>query len=205
MQTSTELRWFIKGRLPEGIAQWFGGDSLGGYLSPPEEREDLYLLIPDCDYLGVKMRRKGLEVKWRQTELGGLRLSNSWEGKVEKWLKWVCPDMMAPVPADLIASGQWVCVKKKRFQRLYQVEDGGLTPVPVEAPIPQGCSLEIVQLSIDSNPWWSLAFEAFGPEHCLQQNLQVVAAWASKSYRGQKLKSDPSYPYPHLLNHLNPQ
>ncbi len=61
MRASLEMRWFCNGMLPKAIGQWFGSESLGGYLSPPEEREDLYLLIPSCDYLGVKLRQKNLQ------------------------------------------------------------------------------------------------------------------------------------------------
>lgn len=197
MRTSLEMRWFCRGTLPKSIGQWFGSESLGGYLSPPEEREDLYLLIPGCDYLGVKLRGKNLQVKWRQAEFGAMQFGNRWEGKAEKWLKWICTDTMGPLPADLIATGKWVKVKKKRAQRLYEVSaPGALMSVPVEAPIPQGCSVEITQLNINGSAAWTLGFEAFGSESCLTENLQTVANWASKSYQGQKLTTEDSSSYP---------
>ena len=202
MRASVELRWFYSGTLPKAIVQWFGQDSLGGYLAPPEEREDLYLLIPSCDYLGLKLRQKGLEVKWRQAELGPVRFGNRWEGKAEKWLKWVCAEAEAPVSADILGTGVWVAVNKKRLQRLYQVADGGLTSVPVEAPIPQGCSVEITQLSINGDAWWSLAFEAFGHDSALMETLKVVAGWASKGYPGQKLTAEDTFGYPQWLNRV---
>jgi len=197
MRASLEMRWFCNGTLPKAIGQWFGSESLGGYLSPPEEREDLYLLIPSCDYLGVKLRQKNLQVKWRQGELGTMHFGNRWEGKAEKWLKWICADTMGPLPADLIATGKWVKVKKKRAQRLYQVSAPGvLISVPVEAPIPQGCIVEITQLNIDGNASWTLGFEAFGSESFLTESLQTVANWTSNSYQAQKLKVEDSSNYP---------
>ncbi len=197
MRASLEMRWFYSGALPKSIAQWFGSESLGAYLSPPEEREDIYLLVPSCDYLGVKLRGKTLEVKWRQAELGTMQFGNRWEGKAEKWLKWVCADTMAPVPADIVATGKWVGVKKKRAQRLYQVSaPGSLMSVPVEAPIPQGCTVELTQLHINGSAWWTLGFEAFGSESCLTESLQTVATWTSKSYQAQKLKAEDSSAYP---------
>lgn len=197
MRASLEMRWFYSGALPKSIAQWFGSESLGAYLSPPEEREDIYLLVPSCDYLGVKLRGKTLEVKWRQAELGAMQFGNRWEGKAEKWLKWVCADTMAPVPADIVATGKWVGVKKKRAQRLYQVSaPGSLMSVPVEAPIPQGCTVELTQLNINGSAWWTLGFEAFGSESCLTESLQTVATWTSKSYQAQKLKAEDSSAYP---------
>ncbi|MEG4149236.1 hypothetical protein [Microcoleus sp. Pol12B5] len=197
MRASLEMRWFYSGALPKSINQWFGSESLGGYLSPPEEREDIYLLVPSCDYLGVKLRGKTLEVKWRQGELGTMQFGNRWEGKAEKWLKWVCADTMAPIPADILATGKWVAVKKKRAQRLYQVSTpGSLMSVPVEAPIPQGCTVELTQLNINGSAWWTLGFEAFGSESCLTESLQTVATWTSKSYQAQKLKAEDSSAYP---------
>ena len=197
MRASLEMRWFYSGALPKSIAQWFGSDSLGGYLSPPEEREDIYLLVPSCDYLGVKLRGKTLEVKWRQGELGAMQFGNRWEGKAEKWLKWVCADTMAPVPADILATGKWVEVKKKRAQRLYQVSaPGSLISVPVEAPIPQGCTVELTQLNINGSAWWTLGFEAFGSESSLTESLQTVATWTSKTYQAQKLNVADSSAYP---------
>lgn len=200
MRASLEMRWFCSGTLPKSMGQWFGSESLGGYLSPPEEREDIYLLLPSCDYLGMKLRGKTLEVKWRQSELGAMHFGNRWEGKAEKWLKWVCPDTMAPVSADIIATGQWVGVKKKRSLRLYHVsEPGALMSVPVEAPIPQGCTVEVTQLNINGNAWWTVGFEAFGSESSLTETLQTVASWVSKSYQGQKLKAEDSCGYPNWL------
>ncbi|MEG4076171.1 hypothetical protein QUA30_24330 [Microcoleus sp. Pol14C2] len=197
MRASLEMRWFYSGALPKSINQWFGSESLGGYLSPPEEREDIYLLVPSCDYLGVKLRGKTLEVKWRQGELGTMQFGNRWEGKAEKWLKWVCADTIAPIPADIVATGKWVAVKKKRAQRLYQVSTpGSLMSVPVEAPIPQGCTVELTQLNINGSAWWTLGFEAFGSESCLTESLQTVASWTSKSYQAQKLKAEDSSAYP---------
>ncbi|XZN91418.1 MAG: hypothetical protein ACM65M_00610 [Microcoleus sp.] len=203
MRTSLEMRWFCNGMLPKAIGQWFGSESLGGYLSPPEEREDLYLLIPGCDYLGVKLRQKNLQVKWRQAESGAMLFGNRWEGKAEKWLKWICADTMGPLPADLIATGKWVKVKKKRAQRLYQVSAPGvLMSVPVEAPIPQGCIVEITQLNINGSPSWTLGFEAFGSESFLTESLQTVATWTNKSYQAQKLKVEDSSGYPIWLRSL---
>ncbi len=200
MRASLEMRWFCSGALPKSIGQWFGSDSLGGYLSPLEEREDVYLLVPNCDYLGVKQRSKTLEVKWRQAELEAMRCGNRWEGKTEKWLKWVCADTMAPVPADIVATGQWVGVKKKRALRLYQVSaPGALISVPVEAPIPQGCTVEITHLNINGNAWWTLGFEAFGYESSLTETLQTAANWVGKSYQGPKLKAEDSCGYPSWL------
>ncbi len=183
MLTTMELRWFYRGTIPEEIKQWFGADSLVGHLTPPEEREDLYLYAAGCDYLGIKFRQNKLEVKWRQEELGVLR-ADKVEGKAEKWVKWSCKD---PTPESfLVASvaekGEWVSVKKVRSQRLYET-----------------CAVEIAQVNIRDNDWWSLGFETLGEDEHLMDNLKAVASQLFQSYHGSLLQAQDSFAYPKLL------
>lgn len=52
MLSSTELRWFYPGKLPEAISAWFGAQYLGNAVEPPKKREDTYLYVAtDCDYV----------------------------------------------------------------------------------------------------------------------------------------------------------
>ncbi|MCA1995017.1 MAG: hypothetical protein LDL41_23650, partial [Coleofasciculus sp. S288] len=67
--TTLELRWFYHGTPPVEVEYWFSTDCPGELLRPPEEREDLYLYTPQCDYLNIKLRQGSLEVKWRKAEL----------------------------------------------------------------------------------------------------------------------------------------
>ncbi|MGL4619835.1 MAG: hypothetical protein ACRCZS_12370, partial [Chroococcidiopsis sp.] len=69
MLNSLELRWFISGELPLEVSSWFEQDKLGGQLQAPETREDVYLYVPECEYMGLKLRQGRLEIKWRQAEL----------------------------------------------------------------------------------------------------------------------------------------
>jgi hypothetical protein len=201
MQSSLELRWFNKGALPNTIARWFESDQLGAYVAPPEERNELYLQIPNCDYVGLKLRAKDLEVRWRMAQWETVRFGKNWEGTCEKWLKWFCPDNLTPILPGIQATGQWVEVKKKRSLRLYQVLPGGsLASVPLEVPVLQGCNMELLQLSINAQSWWCLAFEVFGQESSLMNNLQTVGNWVSQTYQGQSFQRENSYSYPHWLN-----
>ena len=209
MQLTAELRWFYRGTLPSEVCQWFQQDQLGGHLAPPEEREDLYFYSPGSEYLGIKLRQGRLEIKWRKAELGVVHFGDRVEGKAEKWGKWLCEDPTAESfqPADVVGKS-WVSVKKVRFlrkasltQRQYQVFPGeSITAVPVTESIDQGCNVELTQLSINGNAWWSLAFEAFGEDDCLMEHLQAVAAWVFKSYRGSNLQAEDSYAYPSWLS-----
>lgn len=212
MLTSAELRWFERGTLPAAIAQWFQQDELGDHLTPPEERVDVYLYLPECEYMGIKLRQGRLEIKWRKAELGNMGFGDTVEGKAEKWGKWLCEDSTQESfqPQDVGGEKLWVSVKKvrclRRFawrpsQRRYQVlVDEPIKAVPVTASIDQGCNVELTQLGINGNNWWSLAFEAFGEDDCLIDNLQAVAGKVFKTYGGLKLQFQDSYAYPSWLS-----
>ena len=201
MLTTTELRWFKLGTLPKEITQWFQQDQLGD-LAPPEEREDVYLYTPGCEYMGVKLRQGRLEIKWRKAELGNLRLGDQVEGKVEKWGKWLCEDpTQQSFQTQDVVGKPCVSVKKKRSQRKYQVISGeSLVAVSVNQSINQGCNVEITQLSVNGNNWWSLAFEAFGEDDYLSDNLKAVASDLFKNYQGFQLQSQDSFAYPSWLS-----
>lgn len=200
MLTTTELRWFKLGTLPKEITQWFQHQL--GDLAPPEEREDVYLYTPGCEYMGIKLRQGRLEIKWRKAELGNLRFGEKVEGKVEKWGKWLCedPTQQSFQPQNVVGKS-WVSVKKKRSQRKYQVISGeSIVAVSVNQSIDQGCNVEITQLSINGNNWWSLAFEAFGEDDCLMNNLKAVASDVFKNYQGFQLQPQDSFAYPSWLS-----
>ncbi len=187
MLTSLEIRWFYVGKLPTAISAWFKQDELGGQFQPPEEREDVYLYTPESEYLGIKLRQGRLEVKWRQAELGMACLGTV-EGKLEKWGKWLCEDPTAESFKPEVVVGQsWVNVKKVRSQRLYDC-----------------CAVELTQLSIKGNDWWSLAFETFGAEANKLEQLQNVASLVFKTRNESQLQAQDSYAYPHWLNLVVP-
>jgi len=68
MQLTAELRWFYRGTMERNSPS--GSSKVNLHLAPPEEREDLYLYSPECEYLGIKLRQGRLEIKWRKVELG---------------------------------------------------------------------------------------------------------------------------------------
>jgi hypothetical protein len=185
MLTTLELRWFSHGTPPTEVEYWFSSDCPGKPLRSPEEREDLYLYTPGCDYLNIKLRQGSLEVKWRKTELGILQLGDCWEGKVEKWLKWICEDpaQQSIIPADVVGKGPWIAVKKKRSQRLYQ-----------------GMFCELTQLSVRNDAWWSVAFEVATEDANQIDSFESVVNRVGKTYRGPELSPAHSYAYPRWLS-----
>lgn len=206
MLLTAEVRWFYRGTLPEEILRWFQQDQLGEHLAPPEEREDWYLYSPENDYMGIKLRQGRLEIKWRIAELGVVHFGDSVEAKAEKWGKWLCEDPTAQSfqPTDVMGEKAWIGVKKVRWQRQYQVLPGKpITAVPVNESIDQGCTVELTQLSINGDTWWSLAFEAVGEDDKLMDTLQAIANWVFKTYSGLELQAEDSFAYPRWLSILS--
>jgi hypothetical protein len=188
MLTTLELRWFSQGIPPTEVEHWFLADSPGELLGSPEEREDLYLYTPECDYLNIKLRQGSLEVKWRKAQLGSLEFgeasSTTWQGNVEKWLKWICddPEQESIMPVDVVGTKAWVAVKKRRSQRLYQ-----------------GISYELTQLRVNNNDWWSVAFELAQRDIDQIEHFENVVRLVSKTYPGSELIAENSYGYPKWL------
>ncbi|BAZ53186.1 hypothetical protein NIES4103_58580 [Nostoc sp. NIES-4103] len=202
MLTTNELRWFYPGMIPEDIEVWFQQNCLIHQRQPPEEREDRYLYTPECNYLGIKLRQGRLEVKWRKSEFGVLRFGEFVEGMAEKWGKWLCDDHTGESfqLAQILDSSSWVNVHKVRYSQPYQVlPNFSVQPVAANEHIKNGCHVEITFLVIQDHPWWSLAFEAFGEDAHLIDNLQATANCVFNTYRGSKLQAQNSYGYPHLL------
>jgi hypothetical protein len=180
MLTSLELRWFSPGELPSDVASWFSTAELGGQLQAPEAREDVYLYAPECEYMGIKLRQGRLEIKWRQAELEILQFERA-EGKLEKWSKWFCEDRTNESfqPERVSRQKSWLRIGKVRSQRLYD-----------------GCALELTQLTIENNSWWSLALETLGADARTRDRLQSIFELVGKTYIGSQLQLQNSYAYP---------
>ena len=184
MLTTLELRCFIPGTPSTEVRDWFTEDCPGKPLGLPEEREDLYLCVPECDYLNIKLRQGSLEVKWRKAQLGVVKLDSKGEGNVEKWLKWICadPDQQSMIPANVDSEAVWIRVKKTRSQRLYQ-----------------GITYELTQLRVSNDSWWSLAFEMAIEEANQDERFQQIVHEVCQTYPGMGLECDRSFAYPSWL------
>ncbi|MBD2250019.1 hypothetical protein [Nostoc parmelioides] len=202
MLISNELRWFYPGTIPEDIKVWFQRCCLIDQEQLPEKREDIYLYVPESNFLGIKLRHGSLEVKWRTAELGVVGFGELIAGKAEKWSKWSCDDPTGEsfYPATVLSKSSWVSVQKIRYLQSYQVlSDFSVESVTNDEYIDNACSLEITQLLIQNNTWWSLALEANAEDQRLMANLQATAKAVFRTYRGVKLLATNSYAYPHWL------
>ena len=81
MLESIELRWFYRGHIPNRLCGLFSDSN---QQTKPELRTDYYLLIGNCDNLGIKLRNSRLEIKWlKKREHFDLPKENI-EGKQER-------------------------------------------------------------------------------------------------------------------------
>ncbi|WP_414618983.1 hypothetical protein [Calothrix sp. CCY 0018] len=201
MLTTYEVRWFNLGNIPENIESWFKHSCLLSSTKLPEKREDIYLYTPGCDYLGIKLRQGGLEIKWRYLEKTAMQFSSVVAGNVEKWKKWRCSDS-SEESFSLQQIGDnpvWVKVGKVRYSQLYQVVGKKAQAVSSDGGVDNGCSLELTDVEINGNKWWSIGLEAFGEDCDLQNNLHVTADVVFSRYDIFPLQAENSYGYPGLL------
>lgn len=202
MYATVEVRWFMAGPVPPEVSDWFHRDQPKSFAEP--ERVDYYLNISNSDSLGIKLRHGRIEVKQRYRELGLVQLHRKAKGLVEQWQKWSFSLVGAgydlsrqPEPA-----GAWLAVKKERLLRTYRLTaNWQVVPASLDASGP-GCDLELAQVTVGEERWWSLCFEAFGEEVKLEQNLLLVASHVLETTRPPVLAAEHSFGYPRWLQEV---
>jgi hypothetical protein len=174
--STAEVRWILPGQPDAAIARWFGR-----YPAGMETREDAYLLQPVLRGLSVKIRGGGLlEVKMYEGSLGILDAAGCARGRVESWRKWSFP-FGALGPGDAGPPGWTVVHKRRRISQFRQRSGRLTTEVPLRADIPEWagesvCAVELTEVRLGEETWWSLGFEATGPVDLLRGTLQDTAA-----------------------------
>ena len=180
---SAELRWFLPDQDQwDPLLKWFRlQDQLplreeGPYVPKTgaepfvkleRERTDEYLLLPDCDTVGVKQRQGKLEVKAlvagpRPFSLGGV------VGRVDQWVKWSFDPSEAiatQFEIELDQSGPWRTVVKKRYTQKISLNSGGPVSIPPDQYPEIGCNIELTMIDVQATlrTWLTFGFEAFGP------------------------------------------
>ena len=167
---SLEVRWIFPGQLETAVAGWFGR-----FPAATESREDIYLLDPQLRGLSVKVRGGGaLEVKAYRGSLGILEVAARARGRLESWQKWSFP--FSPFSQDSGGPPGWSAVFKRRRISRFSLASG-----PIEARAQgQGqeprCEVELTEVRVRGQDWWTLGFEATGPSNLLRSELEATAA-----------------------------
>lgn len=171
---SLEVRWILPGSLDMAVAEWFAG-----FPSEAESREDAYFLDPGMDRLSVKVRGgRLLEVKAFGGSPGILESGGRARGRMQYWRKWSVP-VRPPVPggADLDGGDPagWKRVRKQRRTSRFSLSDGQVTvPAGNLAGEPR-CAVELTEIRVHHQDWWSLGLEATGPADLLGPVLLAAA------------------------------
>jgi hypothetical protein len=180
---SAEIRWFWPGHAQwEALLAWFtrqgrlplvedtGNIALNpappAFVKQERPRTDEYLLLPNCQTVGVKQREGRLEVKALVAGPQPFAQGNV-SGQIDQWVKWglqPSAGIALPLVADLQQSGKWLSVTKRRYTQKVALEGDKLTAVSPDTFPDAGCSVELtlVDVAAGQASWLTVGFEAFG-------------------------------------------
>jgi hypothetical protein len=178
---TAEARWFLAGSEKwDELWHWFtrqGRLPLIEHTETPDSaarsfviqerpRTDEYLLLPNCQTVGVKQREGRLEVKALVDGPQPFAQGNV-SGQLDQWVKWglqPSASIALPLIADLQQSGSWLSVTKRRYTQKVALLGGELTAVSPDTFPDAGCSIELtlVDVAAGQASWLTVGFEAFG-------------------------------------------
>jgi hypothetical protein len=150
-ERTCEVRWIRPGRHGSEISRWFSR-----FPQVPETRDDDYLISPRMPGLSIKIRGgASFEVKQQRAVVGALDIEGEAAGSIDSWIKRSIP---LPAGADLAhppEGSAWRRVSKRRQIARFPVEGAGSQGAPY-------CSVELTEVEVMGQPWWTLGFEAGG-------------------------------------------
>jgi hypothetical protein len=113
--------------------------------------------------LSVKIRAgAALEVKKYRGSPGALAVPGRACGRLETWQKWSFP--FPPASLNSHDPPGWETVDKRRLIR---------RSAPAVQP---SCAVELTEIHVRGEAWWSLGLEATGPAALLRAELEATAA-----------------------------
>lgn len=165
-----EVRWILPGQLDAAVTGW-----LGRFPCGIDSREDAYLMNPVLRGLSVKIRAgQLLEVKQYDGSPGILDTAGRARGRIESWRKWSFP--FGPLgPNDAGAPG-WTLLRKRRQMSRFRLASDRLTAGVQQVAAETACAVELTEVRLGGETWWTLGFEATGPVGSLRGVLQSTAA-----------------------------
>jgi hypothetical protein len=167
---SLEVRWILPGQLEASMAEWFDR-----FPAAAEFQDDVYLLDPRLPGISVKIRSGGaFEVKTYRSSLGILDTAGRAHGHMESWQKWSFP--VAPLSKAGEGPAGWTLVRKKRRISHFLAADGRIRAVLAGGGEEPSCAVELTEVRLRDESWWTLGFEATGPTSLLQSRLEATAA-----------------------------
>lgn len=201
-----EMRWFLTGSVSPEVWTWFDGLP-GNNITESYPRKDIYLVVPDHDDLGPKVREGRFEIKTRKCSG---RYFELFDGKIsgifEDWQKhtWdyraLIGDMTTP-----FAKGLRVRIVKSRTQRKYAVHDERYVPVDMDCRPECAFILELTELfsqAIDQQDketppqrHWTIGCEAVAAKELIEKTFETGTNELFQAFTPLLNKED-SYGYP---------
>jgi hypothetical protein len=207
MQQSFEIRWFFKKEENrEQVLDWLYNVE-GGIDNPENERTDFYLNHFFKGTLGIKLRGEQLEIK---EKVAHKVKHHKWDdlGKIEIYNKLefnsASKDAIVPKQDEYKKHEHWIALKKKR--KLIKIDTGhALRIYPGNEIIPDGCSVEVTNLELNDEHWWTFCIEAYAKEKDIYNNLDEVLCYITKTFSNLKhiVKPRASMGYPFWLHSIN--
>jgi hypothetical protein len=192
---SLEVRWIFPGQLETAVIRWFER-----FPARMESREDIYLLDPQLRGLSVKVRTgRSLDVKVHRGNQGILEVAGRARGHVESWQKWSFPcRQLSQASGDPV--GWRLVTKTRRISRVSLTGGRTRACVPGLGEGPR-CEVELTDVHVSGEVWWTLGFEATGPDSLLCSELEATAAlvFAETLPGGVKLRANDSRSYAEWL------
>ena len=197
MFVSGEIRWFLRGRLPADVAEWFGSSGLS---VDEADRVDDYLFLPGCTTTGIKFRDGRFEVKSNLVPSVPATYPHEVGGLKGAWIKWSREARDARALRNELVSDEdtWVSVRKRRRLRLFSLDNGCVEEVrPGVARLAEGCQIELSSVRCQGEvDWWSLSLESFGTTNGVLENLDDVARHFFRTEPPLRLNQQDSMSYP---------
>jgi hypothetical protein len=142
------VRWIRPGRPANEIDHWFSR-----FAQVPETRDDDYLISPRLPGLSIKIRGgASFEVKQHRGVVGALDIAGAAAGSIDSWIKRSIP-LTGGVDVSCPQEGSaWRRVSKRRQ----------IARFPIDASGGPDCSVELTEVEVAGQSWWTLGFEAGG-------------------------------------------
>ncbi len=115
-----------------------------------------------------------LEVKAYRGSPGILDVTGRARGHLVSWQKWSFP--FSPLSQDSADPAGWTPVLKERCISQFSLTSGPTAargPGLIQEP---RCEVELTEVRIRGQHWWTLGFEATGPAELLRSELEATAA-----------------------------
>ncbi|HET6447276.1 MAG TPA: hypothetical protein VFI27_22165 [candidate division Zixibacteria bacterium] len=94
----------------------------------------------------------------------------------------------------------WLDVRKERLLGRYVIErETVVSPLKIGEQTSSGCQVELTELELKGQKWWTFAFESFGERFILLHNLVHSSRRVLKTVNPFLLIDDQSYGYPQWI------